>query len=324
MRKIKLGNRSEFPAFFDMAARFKPPEAHWYGTGFRIGDRAAAYVYLKWWRLSNPRRRLIVIEDNWIQGTEHSRWLTASWMFAGIADEVWELERNEAVSRPNAEALYTKTLWAFWKSFMQTSRLTPDIKPMDAALLRAELVLRDLGIPSNFISVQPLFDAGYDKHRNQTARWWQNVANQLASRAPVLVLGLSSNYGKLTLSPQCHPAIRYGLDPMVSLALISKAALHVGGATGTTLWAPIFRVPTIAVYKNWSAVGQTDIRPISFGKPVVYSPLSDTEPSTVTRIVLTYQRITKEKAHESNGDDSRVVGESRASDQRGKLASVPK
>jgi hypothetical protein len=42
------------------------------------------------------------------------------------------------------------------------------------------------------------------------------------------------------------------------------------------LWAPIFKVPTIAVYKTWShRAGQaTDTRPISFGAPVIYAPLN--------------------------------------------------
>jgi hypothetical protein len=65
------------------------------------------------------------------------------------------------------------------------------------------------------------------------------------------------------------------MNAMTTMALMDKGQLHIGGATGTTLWAPIFKVPTLACYPMWAPhPGQkTDTRPIAFGKPVVYAHL---------------------------------------------------
>jgi hypothetical protein len=269
---VKLGDRTSAPAFFDMAARFKPRGAHWYGQGFRIGDRAAAHIYLKVWRQANPSRKLVVVEDNHIPGTEYSRWLPATWLFDGIADEVWKTaNQNETVRRPNGEALYVRTLWAFWKSFMHSARaVEPVIQPDDISMRRADTLLREMRVPAHYVTLQPLFDASYDKHRNQKPDWWQGLIERAVGRMPTVILGVHPNLKQLRLPHNCYPIIARGVDPMVSLALIAKGAMHVGGATGTTLWAPILKKPTVAIYKAWAPVGGTDVRPISFGQPVVF------------------------------------------------------
>ena len=322
MKLIKLGARSAAPAFFDMASRFRPQHAaHWYGSGFRIGDRAAAYVYLKSWRIQNPTRRMVVLEDNTLPGTEYSRWLPASWLFNGIADEIWEVTNaKETVKRPPGEALYVQTLWQFWKTFMHSTRqLVPDIHPSGTAVLRAEQLLQELKVPKKYLTIQPLFDAMYDKHRNQTVGWWQVVIDKLALAIPTVVLGAASNVPKFKLPFASYPLMSYGLDPMTSLALIERATLHVGGATGTTIWAPILKVPTVAAYVSWSSTASTDVRPISFGRPVIFSPLSDSPVGTAERIIATFKQLGGE-AHAVVRDDSGSAGKSGNADQRGELA----
>jgi hypothetical protein len=324
MKIVKLGVRSASPAFFDMAARFKPPTAsHWYGSGFRIGDRAAAYVYLKYWRQHNPGRKLIVLEDNTLPGTEYSRWLTSAWLFHDIADEVWEIAgAKDIVNRPPGEALYVRTLWQFWKTFMHSARvLVPNIHPDGVSVMRAEHLLKELSVPKKYLTVQPLFDAEYDKHRNQAAGWWQVVIEKLSVRLPTVVLGTPESAAKLKLPFACFPMISRGVDPMTSLALIERATMHVGGATGTTIWATILRVPTVAVYKTWTSTGMTDVRPISFGKPVLFSPLSDSPASTAERIISAY----KQQGGEIHADDGANRGGDgkRGVDQRGELAEWP-
>jgi len=298
MKIQKLGNRGQSPAFFDMSGRFRPGRAPWYGQGFRIGDRAAAYLYLKHWRQRYPARRLLIVEDNWIEGTEYSRWLPAKWLFPGIADEIWSTDSaKEVVKRPGGEPLYTDTLWTFWKSFARSERtVVPNLEPDTLASKRADTILQDFKVPADYVTIQPLFDATYDRHRNQTIGWWQSVIERIAGRVPTVVLGVPALSKQMKLPHNCYQIFVRGLDPMVSLALIRKAAMHVGGATGTTLWASMFRVPTVAVYNSWVSTGSTDVRPISFGKPVIYSPLSDIPEATATRITHVYAELKKEVA----------------------------
>ena len=325
MKIVRLGTHSVAPAFFDMAVRFKPQATlHWYGSGFRIGDRAAAYIYLKYWRSQNPTRKLVVLEDNALPGTEYSRWLPASWLFQGIADEVWEVTGvKDVVKRPPGEALYVRTLWQFWKTFMHSARsLVPNIHPNGVSVMRAEQLLQELKVPKKYLSIQPLFDAEYDKHRNQTAGWWQVVIEKLSARLPTVVLGVPASAAQLKLPFACFPLITRGVDPMTSLALIERATMHVGGATGTTIWAPILHVPTVAVYKTWVSTGSTDVRPIGFGKPVIFSPLSDSPASTAERIVLAYKQVGGE-LHEAVRNDGGNAGKSGTPDQRGELAKRP-
>lgn len=297
MKILKLGSRMNAPAFFDMAARFKPTGAHWYGQGFRIGDRAAAYVYLKVWREANPHRKLIVVEDNHIPGTEYSRWLSASWLFKEIADEIWKTSSGgETVRRPNGDALYVKTLWAFWKSFRRSARtLDPVICPDDISMFRADTLLQEMKVPARYVTLQPLFDAKYDRHRNQSPAWWQALVERTAGRMPTVVLGVHPNLKHIKLPHNCYPIIARGVDPMVSLALIYKGVMHAGGATGTTLWAPILKRPTVAIYKTWAPMGGTDVRPISFGRPVIFSPLHDSPEGTASRLSVVYEQVKEDK-----------------------------
>jgi len=160
---------------------------------------------------------------------------------------------------------------------------------------RADTLLQDLKVPGNYVTIQPLFDAHYDKHRNQKASWWQAVVERMSGRVPTVVLGVHPNLKHIRLPGNCYPMIARGVDPMVSLALIAKASMHVGGATGTTIWAPILKVPTVAIYRSWGPTGGSDVRPIGFGRSIIYSPLQDTPEGTATRIAKAYQKIREEE-----------------------------
>ena len=298
MNRIILGNRDLAPAFYDMGCRFRPNRSGgWYGGPFRIGDRAAAHVWLADWRKRAPQRKLVVVEDSVMPGTEHSRALPGKWLFDGIADEVWVVEHpKERIARPAGQTLYHVTMWRIWRWLMFNKIVEPTIMPTVAAMKRADEILAQYGVPPKFTTVQPLFDAGYDKYRNAPADWWRHVIHQISIDMPVVVLGLPNNARKMQIKgDKVHPIWETPMDAMVTLAIIAKAAAHVGGATGTTLWAPIFKVPTLACYVYWGPHPgkKTDTRPLSFGSPVVYANLSGDIKSVALKAAGLYNGTTK-------------------------------
>jgi hypothetical protein len=278
MKRIIFSDRKQAPAFYDMGCRFAPYLSKpWYGGPFRIGDRAAAHVWLADWRLRNPIRRLVVVEDSLMAGTEHSRALPGSWLFKDIADELWVVEEpGEVVKRPEGQTLYHVTMWRIWRWLMFNKIVVPTIRPMPESVERMKTILDRYKVPSKYITVQPLFDATYDKFRNANVTWWASVLNTLQTQFPVVVLGLRENADKLKVSGHnLYPIWQESINAMESLAIISRSSVHVGGATGLTLWAPIFQISTLACYIGWSAHPgkKTDTRPLSFGAPVVFSLL---------------------------------------------------
>lgn len=277
MIRHTIGSRTGAPAFFDMGARFKPPGAGWYGGAFRIGDRAATYIWLHDWRLVNPDRKLVFIEDSVMAGTEASRYLEGRWLVGDIVDELWQITAvGEVIPRPAGDSIYHVTMWRIWKWLMTNKTFQPTIQPREDAVARVADILKTAGVTGPYVTVQPLFDAAYDVYRNAPPNWWRDIVHELSKHIKVLVLGDGRNVANLSPDGSNVVALwKYNLNPMESLAAISKALLHVGGETGTTLWAPILRIPTLACYRNWAsqAKGYTDTRPISFGKPVVWSHL---------------------------------------------------
>jgi hypothetical protein len=277
MKKIVFGDRNASPAFFDMGARFKPRNAGWYGGAFRIGDRAAAHIWLADWRHKNPGRRLVVVEDSVMPGTEYSRALPGTWLFGNVADELWVVEKpGEQIMRPPGQTLYHVTMWRIWRWLMVHKTINPTLIPPDKAMVRAREILAKYGAPAKFVTCQPLFDASYDKYRNAPVSWWKNVVLSLRGVMPVALLGLPDNARKMPLGGEnIIPLWQVEMDAMTTLAIICHSSLHVGGATGTTLWAPIFKIPVLACYVNWAPHPgrKTDTRPMSFGKPVVYAQL---------------------------------------------------
>jgi hypothetical protein len=297
MKKITLGDRTSAPAFFDMGARYKPRGAGWYGGAFRIGDRAAAHIWLADWRLKNPGRRLVVVEDSVMPGTEHSRALPGKWLFRSIADELWVVEHvGEHIPRPTGQTLYHVTMWRIWRWLMVHKTVNPTIRPTQEAMARALELLKKYDAPTKFVTCQPLFDAGYDKYRNAPASWWRELAVSMRGAMPVVLLGLPSSADKMPLAgDNVIPLWREEMDAMTTLAVICHGSLHVGGATGTTLWAPIFKIPTLACYAGWSPHPgrRTDTRPMSFGSPVVYAHLGGDAKHVAMQALGVYNGTTK-------------------------------
>lgn len=291
MKRI-YGQRLGPLAYFGMDYRFRPLYLTGPEVAFRIGDRAAAYIWLGDWRKRNPGRKLIVIEDSVSPSAEHSRFLPGWWLFSDIADELWVLDGETGlIPQLTGESLYHVSMWTIWRWLRTNNCFCPSLKPTRAAYESARAKVEKLRIPDSFVTVQPLFDAKYDRYRNMSPKWWQSLCKSIATRHPVVVIGSVSSSKLMAIPEGVYPAWECGLNPMESLALISQAKAHVGGCTGTTLWSSIFRVPTLAVYRTWAdhPKKRTDSRPISFGSPVVWFPL-DLKPEEVVRYIDPFLR----------------------------------
>jgi len=270
MRLHILGPRQDRPAYFDMACRCKPHKARWYGGGFRMGDRAAAYVYLSEWRHHNPNRKLIVLDNVGLPGTFPE--MSADWLFAGIADEAYvACGPSSPIPVPRGERLYTQSLWLTWRQLrMRHDKLPkPAIRPDREALQTTSRWSETINLPPFYVTLQPLYDAKYEGFRNQSIEWWQEVCTSLNRRGiPVLVLDCFTS--AFPIPEGCYPQLKWPAKTtiMYSMALVSNACVHVGGQTGLTLWSAIFGVPTVAAYKHWGIMDHRDARPIPFGAPV--------------------------------------------------------
>jgi len=275
LKRCIFSHRSQDPAFFDMSCRFRPGRAHWYGQGFRLGDRAAAYVYMFSWRRNNPKRRLVVTEDSTLPGTGWSKFLPAKWMFHGLADEIWIVANNETIPRPTGTALYNRSVWSVWAGLRKVKKLRPNIQPMGDAVTRMRRLRERIGLPGRYVTVAPLFDAAYNTYRNAPVPWWRQLCEGLAYHG-LNVLVLQHPKSQFVPPAGCWSTKAYGINAMDSLALINQACLHLGGETGLTLWAGILKTPLVALYRNWSLSGKLDFRPISFGAPVLYYSLDGT------------------------------------------------
>ena len=299
MRKVVLGNRTANPRYFDMANRFRKPGQGWYGQGFRVGDRCAAHVWLADYRLRNPDEKIVVVEDSWTPQTLVSKDLPGVWLFKDIADEVWVTEYpNEEIPHPPGGTLYHVSMWRIWLWLAANKVVTPSITPTDAAKDRAQAIRRHYGIPDKYITLQPLWDAGYDRYRNEGPTWWHRVVYHLSKKLPVVLLGTPANALKMPKVPGTFPVWEKPVDIMTSLALIEGAATHVGGETGTSLWAPVLQTPTVALYRHWGhqrgKSTPTDTRPMSFGKPVVFSKLGGDATQTIYTVASVYSGLISE------------------------------
>jgi len=290
MRKAIVGTRTGPLFCMDMACKLVPADRpRWYGHGFAIGDRAWTHVWMLDWRKRHPDHRLI-LTDRGHRKVSLRSWagpLDARWLGEGIVDEIWETEyAEEAIPDPQARRLYHTSMGRIWKWLRKHCVVKPTIRPKSEAMERARVVLKRYGVPERFMTVQPLFDATYNTYRNASPEWWSCVCRELSSVAPVVVLGAQWNAMSMVVPPKAIPVWLEPLTAMETLAIVSQAAVHVGGETGVTIWAPIFGVPTVAVYRTWSGWENDfqDVRPISFGSPVVPAKLGGL-PSDVTRCV---------------------------------------
>jgi len=293
-----LSCRKGPPAYFDMAARFRPPQVRSYGI-FRIGDRAAAHIMVGDWRVSHPDHQLTVIEDDFADTVRYSRILTARWLFEGWVDQIWSTERlGETVPLPQGEAVCKYPYFEHWSRFRRDMTFIPSIKPDAGAVDRVREALSDMKVGPEFVTIQPLWDACYLRYRNELPVWWMEVVERLARDIPVVVLGLASNFIDVKCPAGAFPLYNLNWNIMESLAAMSLAKAHIGGETGTTLWAPIFGVPTLALYRCWFLPGaRLDVCPISFGKPVVWGRLgSDAREIEEKAVVLAGGRVKESKA----------------------------
>ena len=278
MKTVQFGNRTEQPAWFDMACEFKKKSNTWYGKGFRIGDLAAAYIHLGEWRRKNPNRKLTIYVNSYLRDCEYSRHLNAPRLFESIADimHIAGAQRGLYIPPPIGQRLYWRSLWKDWAGYRAHGLgFKPEFKPLHTHKYAAESFRNNAGVPGFYVTCQPLFDALYCKHRNLPIAWWQAVVDGLVEAGlPVVILGDSKQLISYHNS-EAFDARRDHIHAGVSLALINEAFVHIGGETGTTLWAPILKVPTVAVYQKGRhpEPDGKDSRPISFGAPVEMLPL---------------------------------------------------
>jgi ADP-heptose:LPS heptosyltransferase len=285
MRKIAYKPKHGRRAFMDLSGRHKP-KLH--GGAFRMGDRAAAYVWLLDWRMRNPHDHIIVIDDP--HREEVKQWaacLDAEWMFSEIANEIWISDSHEEfIPKPNAYTMYHTNMWRIWLWLRKHKICKPTLRPKADSLKRMDQLLHKLKVPRPFVTVQPLYDAKYNTFRNAPPTWWQMLASEAGKMRPVVLIGTETSAKQMVKVPRnCFPLWDHALSPMDSMALISMAEAHIGGETGTTLWAPIFNVPTIGVYLHWGDTGghfPMDCRPMPFGSQVRHMSLNGS-PDTVNK-----------------------------------------
>jgi hypothetical protein len=275
MKKLLLSEHHGRRAFMDLSGRHKP-KLH--GGAFRMGDRAAAYVWLLDWRTRNPHDHIIVVDDPNREEVSWAKHLDIEWMFRGIADELWIAESStEEIPKPAAYVMYHTNMWRIWLWLRKNKICRPSIQPKPENCTKVRALLDKHKLYSGFITIQPLYDAAYNQHRNAPPGWWAELCEEIGKICPVVLIGTKDSAAKMRTPKNCYPLWNEDLDPMDSLALISMAAVHVGGETGTTLWAPILNIPTAAVYIHWGDTGghfPMDCRPMQFEKPVRHIPLN--------------------------------------------------
>jgi hypothetical protein len=252
-----------------MTGRLAPPNVTWpYGGIFLMGDRAAAYVYLSKWRETNPNRKLVIFENLNLPGAAFAKHLPATWFASGIADEVWFADVGE-IHEPEGEPIYTESMWKFWYDLRKTEypKQSMSIKPEESAFRSIKEVIKHYNIPEQFATIQPLFDATYNTYRNASPKWWKSLCEQCQD-IPLVIIGNYANSGMMPSPRRCYPLWCLDLTPMESLALIHLAKIHIGGQTGTSIWAGVMGKPLVAVYED-VFVDNWDTRPIGFNNSEV-------------------------------------------------------
>jgi hypothetical protein len=285
MKVVEIGTRSGPLAFMDMSGRSKPAAVRGHNV-FRIGDRAAAHLWLLHWRKLNPEARIIVIDDPLWNRVQGSYLLDTQWLFNGIADELWIADKfGETIAIPQGTTLYHTKIWGIWEWLRKNCCAVPSIRPTTESLERAAALLQKHSVPECYVTVQPLFDAPYNKFRNAPVSWWETLVQTIAKRLPVVVLGAKANVKPGFAGPNVFPLWTEDLTPMDSLALMKKGYAHVGGETGLTLWAGLLHVPTLALYSSCSA-SLPEVRPIGFKAEVRVASLK-MEMSILLKTLLT-------------------------------------
>lgn len=279
MRKIRLGHREFMTQHLSLSDRI------------RMGDLACIRTWLEDWRLDHPAHELVVYYDQHHHASQHSRKIPPEWVFGGLVDELWlrdGKEKHPAVKGARIVEFYDHkapnyvNIWTWWLNLRKTRRISPNIQPTPAAVETAQRHLRTKTNADKFVVLQPLMDAPYNTYRNAPAAWWRALATALHTRGiPTVLIGppdqirkLGKIDGVIDLSLQLH-------DPFVSMGLISKAAVHIGGETGLPLWSCLFGTPVIFTSRAWkiglgdpnAKAENYDFRPIDYHAPVLWGPL---------------------------------------------------
>ena len=271
--------------------------------GFRMGDFACLHIWLLEWRQQHPSAHLTILWNGFHWRSVYARMLPQAWLFEGLADELWEAESSldTPPTPPNATSLgdlYTKIhIWDLWHRFARTKPVTPTIQPPASYQQRAHACLKSLQAPPEFVVLQPLYDAGYNKQRNAKPLWWKQLGQALACKMPVVVVGSARFMAPLGLaSPHIYPFWQLGQeDPLLSLAVAKQAKAFIGGETGLTLWAGVCGISVVALYRQWKSGGHFDYRPIGWQAPVVHAPLE----GDVPQVVQTIQAVASGQQKES-------------------------
>ncbi len=277
MKVIKCNNRTDRPAYFDMACRYPPRNAKWYGKLFRMGDKAVIYAYLNLWRKSNPTRKLTLITCPNSNETSWARFLDNELLFESCVDEI-VIADNTTESLPPVvgQNLYDQHLFSLWRSLRSSQPLPISYRVAAEDEAAALCRLKDWNVPKRYAVIVPLFDAKYDRHRNLPIEWWALVARNLSLKMPVVITGDGCQMGRFPAAQinNVFPLFKNNPTPVHSMALIQNAAVYIGGETGLTLWAGLMRTPVVACYRYWdptwykNARRGLDTRPISAGATV--------------------------------------------------------
>lgn len=285
MHRTVLGSRSGPPAWWNQAA-IGSPSSH----GFRLGDRASAHLKLLDWRARNPDRRLTVYDDPYQPEGLHAACLTPEWLYGGVADEIVQAERHRELvdERPEGENLYCGSLWVSWRDLRVQRMAEPSVRPLSGPVESVRAFLARRGVPRRFLTLHPLWDAGYSIQRNRPPDWWLRLTARLSRTCPVVLLGSRANRQELGRFPAVAHYVEECPDAMHALAMISLSGLHVGGETGLTLWAPMMQVPTYALYHRPQRGPGADTMPIPFGASVSCGLLHFDPNKLVERISLAF------------------------------------
>ena len=279
MRRTVLGERTGPKYYADLR------------QGWRMGDFAGLRMLIDSWRRAYPEAHVTVTYGNHHWRSVHANQLDIPWIFRGVADVVLEMEHeNDLIHNPIAMdgkplvgGEFSCHIWNDWarlRSAVVSGKVTlqPHL-PDEDVLANARKILDKKGVPEKFVTVHPLFDAGYNKYRNGKPEWWSQLIAEMAKHLPVVVVGMHA-YGKYIAVPDnAFQLFDLGLPAMASLGVVAQSQMHVGGETGLTLWAGVCDVPVLATYGRWGSFRDSgkklaDFRPIPFSKPVVHAPLN--------------------------------------------------
>lgn len=285
MKRTVLGSRTGPGHYYDIR------------DGFRMGDMACAHYCLLQWRHDNPDSRLYITWDSRHAKSHYGRKLPMSWVFGGIADEVWETSRiGEKFAAPNAIPIRPVHLWDDWFKLRSVRTVFPTIQPPKEYITKARTFLNQFKVPEKYVLYQPLMDAGYHHYRNAPPSWYKAVLDLIAPKVPVVVATAPGWTEKLRPHPKAIKSSINDDSPLLTMALSAMSSVHCGGETGLPLWASLFKVPVVAMFRHWKYYFDSrrnnalyDYMPMDCGKPVVYAQLESDPKEVADKILETFE-----------------------------------